>query len=361
MRLSKRPWKLLAAGGAAVALCVVVGVRARATDAPSLAQEPAASEVVGPGLVEGVTKAIELGFEQPGRIEAILVSEGSYVQKGEVLARLDASVLEARVDRALAAMQIADAHREAAHNGARPEEIEEARAEIAALRAQAEKTARDRTRNEALLQGGAVASKDVDHARAAAYASSARERAALAHLAALRRGARPELKRAAIEEVHAAEAELAEARALLAQTELRAPIAGVVVRRYAEPGEQVSPTAPRSVVAIADVSRLRLRAEIDEQDVTRVTLGSEGYAQAPAFGERRFAGRIVQVMPILGRKVVRSDDPLARSDVRVLEVLFELAPGTEVPLGLRMDLHVVSSAVVPEGAEVIARESGLTR
>jgi HlyD family secretion protein len=348
MSISKRAWKLLAGGGAAVALGALVGVRALASNAPAPAQEPPVSDVVGPGLVEGVTKVVELGFEQPGRIATILVSEGSYVQQGEVLARLDARVLEARAERALAAMRIADAHREAAENGARPEEIAEARAELEAARAQAENTARDRARNEALLPGGAVAPKDVDHARAAANTSSARERVALARLAALRSGARSELKRAAVEEVHAAEADLAEARALLAQTELRAPIAGVVVRRYAEPGEQVSTTPPRPVVAVADVSRLRLRAEIDEQDVTRVTLGSEGYAQAPAYGERRFGGRIVQVMPILGRKLVRNDDPLARSDVRVLEVLFELAPGTELPLGLRMDLHVISSAVVPQ-------------
>ncbi len=348
MSMSKRVWKLLVAGGTVTALSAAIGVRAFATGPKAPAADLPASEVVGPGLVEGETKVIELGFEQPGRISSILASEGSYVQRGDVLARLDASVLEARVDRALAALKIAEARRDVAHRGARPEELEQARAELAAARAQAESTAGDRSRNEALLGGGAVAKMDVDHARAAANASSAGEQAAVARLSALRTGARSELKRAATEEVHEAEAELAEARALLAQTELRAPISGVVVRRYAEPGEQVSTAPPRPVIAIADVSRLRLRAEIDEQDVMRVTLGSEGYAQAPAFGDRRFAGRIVQVMPILGRKFVRNDDPLARNDARVLEVLFELAPGTEVPLGLRMDLHVVSSANVPQ-------------
>lgn len=353
MRIPRRLWKVIAAGGAAVALVAGFGARALGS-APQAADElPAVGEVVGPGVVEGASKVIELGFEQSGRIAEILVAEGAPVRKGEVLARLDARVLEARVKRALAAVQIADARCEAANSAARPEEIAQARAEVAAARALAEKSARDRARNEALLGGGSVAVMDVDHARAAASASSASERAALARLAALQRGARAELKRAAIEEVHAAEAELAEARGLLAQTELRAPIDGVVVRRYAEPGEQVSAGPARPVVAVADVARLRLRAEIDEQDITRVSLGSEGYAQAPAFGDRLFAGRIVQVMPILGRKFVRNDDPLARGDVRVLEVLFELAPGTEVPLGLRMDLHVVSSRIVP-GTEPIA-------
>jgi uncharacterized membrane-anchored protein YjiN (DUF445 family) len=66
------------------------------------------------------------------------------------------------------------------------------------------------------------------------------------------------------------------------------------------------------------------------------------YATADAFGEQRFPVRIARVTNELGRKTVRDDDPRARIDTRVLEVIarFEGVPTEALPLGLRMYVHV---------------------
>ena len=64
-----------------------------------------------------------------------------------------------------------------------------------------------------------------------------------------------------------------------------------------------------------------------------------GFATAEAYGDKRFPGRVTQIVGELGRKTQRLDDPLARVDTRVLELVFTLDDaGTALPLGLRMDV-----------------------
>jgi hypothetical protein len=103
----------------------------------------------------------------------------------------------------------------------------------------------------------------------------------------------------------------------------------------------VSLVPPTIVVSLADLSHLRLRAEIDEEDIVRVVIGQTGFTTAQAFDGKHFSGRIVEKMGDVGRKGIRSDDdPRARVDTRVLEVLFEFDGTVSLPLGLRMDLHL---------------------
>jgi HlyD family secretion protein len=93
---------------------------------------------------------------------------------------------------------------------------------------------------------------------------------------------------------------------------------------------------------MADLSQLQVRAEIDEADVASIAVGKTAYATADAFGDRKFPIRISRITRELGRKTVRDDDPRARIDTRVLEVMgtFVGSPTETLPLGLRMYVHV---------------------
>ena len=116
----------------------------------------------------------------------------------------------------------------------------------------------------------------------------------------------------------------------------------MILRRYAEVGSLVTLQTPSPIVSLADLRSLQLRAEIDEADVAAVAVGQSAFAMADAFGDRKFPIRITRITHELGRKTVRDDDPRARVDTRVLEVtaVFDGAPGVELPLGLRMSVHV---------------------
>ncbi|MEZ5288871.1 MAG: efflux RND transporter periplasmic adaptor subunit [Vicinamibacterales bacterium] len=89
--------------------------------------------------------------------------------------------------------------------------------------------------------------------------------------------------------VRLARAEVAEARALLQKTVVRAPIDGVVLRRHKRAGESVSLDGPSpAVVTVADIGRLRVRVDVDETDVADLHVGQHAWVTAPAYGDTRF-------------------------------------------------------------------------
>jgi HlyD family secretion protein len=317
-----------------------------ATTAATAAVEAASSSsrvLVAPGLVEPERDAVQLGFESTGRVAAILVDEGDRIRAGQELARLDDRVARARLARAEAALTGARARLDLARRGPLPEEIAAARAEVAAARAAAHERLSARGRTERLASTGALTAAQADADIASSDVAAAQVDAAVARLRVLERGTRAELRRAAEAEVQAAEAEVAAAQVELDHCSLRAPGDGVVLRRLAEVGTLIAALTPAPILSVADVSKLELRAEIDEVDVARVEVGQVGWVTAQAFGDRRFPGRVVRITRELGRKTVRVDDPRARVDTRVLEVVFAFDASSEVdalPLGLRMEMHL---------------------
>jgi HlyD family secretion protein len=182
----------------------------------------------------------------------------------------------------------------------------------------------------------------VDADDAAARVAAAQSTAATARYQSLARGTRTEQIEEAAAAITLAQAELDAARVALDQTVLVAPTEGVILRRTAEIGALVTLMAPAPVVSMADLRQLEIRAEIDEADVAALAPGQAAYATADAYGERKFPVRLTRVTRELGRKTVRDDDPRARVDTRVLEVIgqFDGAPGVALPLGLRMEIHV---------------------
>jgi hypothetical protein len=94
------------------------------------------------------------------------------------------------------------------------------------------------------------------------------------------------------------------------------------------------------VVTLADDRVRRVRIDVDETDVARVAVGQKAYVTADAFGDRRFAGRVVRIGELLGRKNVRTDEPTERVDTKVLETLVEPEDGRELPFGLRVQAFI---------------------
>lgn len=324
----------------AVSAGVVVTAQGASHTAPHAAAVAASGALVAPALVEAEGDMVSLAFDTSGRVVEVLVKEGDHVAKGDLLARLDDRLPRAAVARAEAALAAQEARRDAALRGARPDEIRAALAEATAARAQASDRERTVTRTAQLHDSGAVASAQLEGERFAADAAKAAADAADARAAVTRAGLRDESRREAIAAVVAAKADLEEARARLAQTELRASAAGTVVRRFIEPGEQVTTMPPTVALKIADLDRVRLRAEVDESDIARVTVGAKVHATAEALGKKRLAGKVVRVERELGRKNIRTDDPRALVDTRVLEAIIVLDEPSPLPLGLRVDVHI---------------------
>jgi len=313
-------------------------------DTPAVHAGPAAApvrELIAPGRVEPARDPVKLAFEAQGRIAEIVVDEGDTVHAGQLLARLDDRLASARVAAAEAGLAQARARYLLARRGPRPEDIAAARADADAAAAQAQHRGAEQARSSQLGKLGALATTVVEADDTAARVATAQATAQTARYRALASGTRREQIEEAAAALASAQAELDAAKVVLDQTRLTAPTDGVILRRMAELGSLVTLTTPVPVLSMADLRQLELRAEIDEADVAAIAPGQVAYATADAYGERRFAVRVTRLTRELGRKTVRDDDPRARVDTRVLEIIarFEDA-STSLPLGLRMAVHV---------------------
>jgi ABC exporter DevB family membrane fusion protein len=295
------------------------------------------SLIAAAGRVEPLSEEVKIGSELVGRLKRVLVEEGQRVRSGQVIAELDNSDYAARVALAEATLSARRLELERALNGSRRQERLDAQTWVREAEAVIENARVERERRAALFASGDVARSEFDAADrvynvARARLDSARERAAL-----VEDQTRPEDKKRAAVEVERARAQLDEARALLAKTIIRSPIDGIVLHRKLKSGESVSTTFEQPILTLGDTSRLRVRVDVDENDVAGLCLGQRAWVTAPAYGDRKFGGRVAQIGQMLGRKNVRTDEPSERVDTKILETLIELDPGTILPIGLRVD------------------------
>src|SRR5262249_3453147 len=106
-------------------------------------------------------------------------------------------------------------------------------------------------------------------------------------------------------------------------------------------GELVSTESGESLIFVmADTSRLRVRADVDESDVAKLAVGERVWVHADAYGDRRFGGGVTRGGQSLGRKNIRTDEPTEKRDTKILETLVDLDPDVQLPLGLRVDVFI---------------------
>ena len=219
-----------------------------------------------PGTVSAKTVA-QVAPKLPGRILDITVNSGDHVKRGQVLARLDDSEIQARMGQARAALTGAEAE---------------------AVRARA-----DAGRLQNLFRKEAATRQDLDAAVASARGGEAR-------VAAARDGIR-------------------EAESRLGETVLKAPFDGVVVKREQEPGDMGLPG--KAVLSLQQSRQLRIESAVPALCAGLVSLGDELRVRAGT-PEREFRAMVEEIQP--------AADPRTRT-VLVKARLPEdsnLAPGT---------------------------------
>ena len=319
----------------APAMLRVTEVRGGSEDGGDVRTHVAA--VASPGRVEPRSEEIQVGAEITGKVRTLLAGERQRVERGEVLVALENAEYVARLASARAVVAEKGAALQRVVAGARDQERLEAAAGTDEARTVLENKKAEWTRRKGLFEGGVIAREEFERSEHDFLAADARHRAATERQALLIDPARPEDVSRARADLDKALAAVAEAESMLAKTLIRSPIAGVVLRTHVRTGETVAPSPELPLVTVADMSRLRVRAEVDEADIGDVYLRQRSWVTAPAYGDHRFFGRVVSIAPILGRKKLTRDDPTERIDTKVLEALIELDADQQLPIGLRVD------------------------
>lgn len=286
-------------------------------------------------------RQIDLPFNGSERIAEVLVQEGDHVKKGQVLARLEVSRLKPQVAQAEAQVAAQQQVVMRLHNGSRPEELAQARANVAMTQADATDAQAQYARVKALYEkssGRAVSEQDLDQAKAAADAAQAKLTVSKRALDLSVAGPRKEELGEAAARLQSNEANLALLHQQLIDADLISPTDGVVRSRILEPGEMASPQKP--VLSLAIVEPKWVRAYVAETDLGVVRSGMNATVTVDSFPGHRFNGWIGFISPNaeFTPKAIQTEE-LRSSLVYEIRV-FVKDPNDELRLGMPATVHV---------------------
>ena len=240
-------------------------------------------------------RQVDLAFNGNERIAAVLVQEGDAVHNGQILAKLDTGRLAPQVAQVEAQTAAQQAVVQRLHNGSRPEEIAQARANLESALADADNARRKYQRASTLFQRATGTQQDVDNAKAAMDIADAKVKVNQKILDLAIAGPRLEDIAQAEAQLRADQAQLALMRQQLADATLVAPVDGIVRSRLMEPGEMASPQKP--VLSLAIIDPKWVRAYVSEPDLGHVHPGMAATVMVDGFPDRRFAGWVGFISP----------------------------------------------------------------
>jgi HlyD family secretion protein len=239
--------------------------------------------------------SVELSFKVGGRMSRRLLDEGEMVKGGQLVAQLEDDELRDEVRARSAESRAARAMLADLRAGNRREEIRQGEEALARMRADADRLSRDALRMEKLYRREVIPQRELEAARAGRDASAAAVREAEERLRLLRIGPRPDAVQERRARVEAADAALSLAETRLSQSMLKAPVAGLILSKHAEPGEMLAPGSP--VLTLGMMDEVWLRAYIPESDLGRVVVGQRARVTIDSWPGRSFPGRVSFISP----------------------------------------------------------------
>jgi HlyD family secretion protein len=240
-------------------------------------------------------RQVQAAFYDSGRVTKIYVQEGDQIKKGELLAQLDPTRFQEAVkqNQALVATQQQILTRLV--NGSRPEEIEQARADVASAKATLINTTISYERQKELVKKQYVPQQNVDNTLAALNTAKANFDRAQQILKLALEGPRKEDIEAARHQLQANQSQLAIANQELIDTNLYAPEDGIVQSRILEPGDMVSPQTP--VFTLALDNPIWARVYLPETSLGLIHPGMEALIYTDSFPNQPFPGWIGFISP----------------------------------------------------------------
>jgi HlyD family secretion protein len=249
-------------------------------------------------------------------IETLEVEVGEAVNKGQVLARLSRSALELKKSQL------------AAQRAGAVASIAQAQAQEVEAKAAAEQAERARVRAATLAERGMTAKAAAEQADTSAEAANARVSAAA------------QARNAAAAQLELVDAQIADVELQLSRTEIKAPVAGVIVQRNANIGA-IAGAAGQPMFMILRDGLLEMHADVAEQDLLRVAVGQRAQIRVPGRAET-IAG------------TVRLIEPTVNATTRLGRVRIAIDNSSQVKWGMFADAVILAAErealVVPVSA-----------
>jgi len=305
---------------------------------------PAGVIFASPGRVEGASETTQVGAAADGIIKAVYVKEDQFVKSGTLLAEIACDELQAGLQTAIAEADAARQARARLLRGARPEEKKIASEKTAAARAAFDEAKARLEMQSALYQREQVSRATYNQAVRDLGVAEANLQAAVGTEQLLAAPPLEEDKARADADVVAAEGRVRTVQEQIKKCSIVAPIDGTVLRVYARSGESFSTVTPRPLFSLADTSTRHIKAEVDESDIDKVSIGQKVVIQADALGGKKLSGSVIRFSSIMGRKSVFTGDPSDKSDRDILEAVIGFEDDTRsLPIGLRVTVQFLAN------------------
>jgi RND family efflux transporter MFP subunit len=290
---------------------------------PSVA---AASSVLDASGYVVARRQATISSKVTGKVLEVLVEEGMRVEKDQIVARLDDTTQQAQLTVAAA-------------------QVDSARAALAEISAQLRNARQERDRQRELAAKGLTSQASLDSVEAVFDELAAR----------LETGR---------ENVHVAESNVLLARDALSNMTIRAPFAGMVVTKNAQPGEMISPISAgggftrTGICTIIDNDSLEIEVDVNEAYIQRVVPGQRVSAVLDAYPDWQVSAEVIAIIPTADRQkaTVRVRIGFLERDARILRDMGVKVSflGDEVPA---VEMREVEGVLVP-GAALRSDENG---
>ena len=219
--------------------------------------------VAATGTITPYTE-VELKSKASGEIISFPFQEGDILSKGKVAVRLDPETERSRVNQANANLLIAEAKLEKAKITLQDEELR-------------------LKRQKSLFADKVISRQDLDNRTFSVGRAVS------------------DVKIAKAELIRAKET-LKEARDRLADTEIKAPLSGTILKKYVEEGQVIASTTSSAsegtlLFIMADLAKIYIEAMVDETDIGRIITGQPVTISVDAYREKIFNGQVIRIAP----------------------------------------------------------------
>jgi RND family efflux transporter MFP subunit len=254
-----------------------------------------------------------------GKITEVLVEEGARVEAGQILARVDDS-------NTTASLHLAQA------------QLEAARQSLAETTANLELAETELRRQRELADKGIVSPADLDRAESNARALRGRRARVLSEIAV-------------------AERTVDVWKQQLDDTIIRAPFAGIVTSKNAQPGEMISPMSSggftrTGVCTMVDMSSLEVEIDVSESYINRVEAGQPVEATLDSYPDWRIPAHVIAIIPTADRQ---------KATVKVRVGFEKLDPRILPDMGVKVAFQATSSAAASTVARTVAVPTAAVR
>lgn len=322
---TKKVNKPVLLSAAAVACLVVLGVGFWMGTHPS--EEPLY------GVMQA--KTVDVAAKVTGRVETLPVHEGDTVSAGQLLMTLDIPEVEAKLKEVEALKSAASARQSLVDEGARPQEIRAAKAQMQRAQAGQELAQKTFNRVHALYREGLISKQKHDEALAQKKSADELLAAAKEQYDIALTGARTQEKQAATALTAQATGGVEQVESLVKEKNVTSPIASEISRIYVEIGEVAAAGLP--LATLVDLSDQWAVFNIREDDMPKITKGAVLSAEIPALNAKNVRFKVYFINPRGDYATWRATRQSSGYDLRTFEVrarpvqpVSDLRPGMSV-------------------------------